>query len=74
MRALALKLLGAATALALAPAGSQAALEKTELTLGFIKLTDCAPLVIASELGSFEAEGLSVALEPRRTRRSCSTA
>jgi nitrate/nitrite transport system substrate-binding protein len=37
--------------------------EKTQLTLGFIKLTDCAPLVIAKELGFFEAEQLDVALE-----------
>lgn len=38
-------------------------LEKTELKLGFIKLTDCAPLVIAKELGYFEEEGLNVSLE-----------
>ncbi len=38
-------------------------LEKTELKLGFIKLTDCAPLVIAKEKGFFEAEGLNVTLE-----------
>ena len=38
-------------------------LEKTELKLGFIKLTDCAPLVIAKEQGFFEAEGLNVTLE-----------
>lgn len=37
--------------------------EKDELKLGFIKLTDCAPLVIAKELGFFEDEGLYVALE-----------
>ncbi|WP_442485004.1 CmpA/NrtA family ABC transporter substrate-binding protein [Aeoliella sp. SH292] len=35
-------------------------LEKDELKLGFIKLTDCAPLVIAKEKGFFEAEGLQV--------------
>ncbi len=38
-------------------------LEKDELKLGFIKLTDCAPLVIAKEKGYFEDEGLSVELE-----------
>ncbi len=37
--------------------------EKDELRLGFIKLTDCAPLVIAKELGLFEEEGLYVAIE-----------
>ena len=33
-------------------------LEKTALKFGFIKLTDCAPLVIAKEKGYFEDEGL----------------
>jgi len=37
--------------------------EKTELTLGFIKLTDMAPLAIAKEKGFFEDEGLYVKLE-----------
>jgi nitrate/nitrite transport system substrate-binding protein len=37
--------------------------EKPQLKLGFIKLTDCAPLVIAKELGFFEAEELDVVLE-----------
>jgi nitrate/nitrite transport system substrate-binding protein len=37
--------------------------EKLELTLGFIKLTDCAPLVIAKELRYFEDEFLTVTLE-----------
>lgn len=36
--------------------------EKSELTLGFIPLTDCAPLVIAHEKGYFRKEGLSVTL------------
>jgi len=35
-------------------------LEKDELKFGFIKLTDCAPLVIAKEKGFFEDEGLQV--------------
>jgi nitrate/nitrite transport system substrate-binding protein len=42
---------------------AQTRLEKTELKLGFIKLTDCAPLVIAKEMGFFEEEGLNVTLE-----------
>ena len=37
--------------------------EKDELKLGFIKLTDCAPLVIAKERGFFEDEDLYVTLE-----------
>ncbi len=37
-------------------------LEKRELTLGFMPLTDCAPLVIAKEKGFFAAEGLQVEL------------
>ncbi len=38
-------------------------IEKPELKFGFIKLTDCAPLVIAKEKGYFEDEGLNVELE-----------
>jgi nitrate/nitrite transport system substrate-binding protein len=56
-RGCALLLLGLASAAAAAPP------EKDELKLGFIKLTDCAPLVIAKELGFFEQEDLYVALE-----------
>ncbi len=37
--------------------------EKIELKFGFIKLTDCAPLIIAKELGYFEDEGLFVEIE-----------
>lgn len=37
--------------------------EKYELTIGFIKLTDMAPLAIAYEKGYFEDEGLYVKLE-----------
>ncbi len=37
--------------------------EKEELKLGFIKLTDMAPLAIAYEKGFFEDEGLYVSLE-----------
>ena len=42
-----------------------AKLEKDELKLGFIKLTDMAPLAIAKEKGFFEDEGLYVTLEPQ---------
>ncbi|MCB1754211.1 MAG: ABC transporter substrate-binding protein [Gammaproteobacteria bacterium] len=37
-------------------------LEKSQLTLGFIPLTDCAPLVIAREKGYFAEQGLNVKL------------
>jgi nitrate/nitrite transport system substrate-binding protein len=40
-------------------------LEKEQLKLGFIKLTDMAPLAIAYEKGYFEDEGLYVTLEPQ---------
>lgn len=40
-------------------------LERTDLMFGFIKLTDCAPLVIAKEKGFFADEGLNVKLEPQ---------
>src|SRR5690606_7171715 len=40
-------------------------LEKDELKLGFIKLTDMAPLAVAYDLGYFEDEGLFVTLEPQ---------
>lgn len=43
-------------------AGEGAGLEKTKLTLGFIPLTDCAPLVVALEKGYFKKHGLEVAL------------
>ena len=39
--------------------------EKDQLKLGFIKLTDMAPLAIAYEKGYFEDEGLYVTLEPQ---------
>jgi nitrate/nitrite transport system substrate-binding protein len=48
-----------------APWTSRAAtkLEKISLKFGFIKLTDCAPLIIAKENGYFDDEGLYVSLE-----------
>lgn len=45
-----------------APTG---AVEKPVLKLGFIKLTDMAPLAIAKEKGFFAEEGLTVTLEPQ---------
>lgn len=50
------------TAPAAAPS-SAALIEKPQLTFGFIKLTDMAPLAIAKELGYFEDEGLYVSVE-----------
>ena len=38
------------------------ALEKAELAVGFVPLTDCAPLVVALEKGFFAAAGLDVQL------------
>ena len=43
--------------------GRAETLEKDELTFGFIKLTDCVPLIIAKEKGFFEEEGLYVTLQ-----------
>lgn len=42
---------------------SMLVIEKPQLTFGFIKLTDMAPLAIAKELGYFEDEGLFVTIE-----------
>lgn len=38
-------------------------LEKTDLKLGYIPLSDCAPLIVASELGFFDRMGLNVELK-----------
>jgi len=46
-----------------APASSLLNPEKPDLKLGFIKLTDCAPIIIAKELNFFEDEGLYVTIE-----------
>ena len=35
----------------------------TKLKIGFIALTDCAPMVIAKELGYFEARGIDASIE-----------
>lgn len=45
-----------------AHAGNGDGLETTRLTLGFIPLTDCAPLVVAHEHGLFQKYGLDVTL------------
>ncbi len=58
----ALLLLGTAL-FSMAAQAAPGELEKEDLTLGFIKLTDMAPLAIAYEKGFFEDEGLYVTLE-----------
>jgi nitrate/nitrite transport system substrate-binding protein len=50
---------------AVATSAAELKLEKEQLKLGFIKLTDMAPLAIAYEKGFFEDEGLYVTLEPQ---------
>ncbi|PEQ12406.1 nitrate ABC transporter substrate-binding protein [Novosphingobium sp. PC22D] len=52
---------GEAAKASAAPGG----IEKPVLKLGFIKLTDMAPLAIAKEKGFFQQEGLNVTLEPQ---------
>ena len=52
-----------ASSTATEPASGAALIEKPQLTFGFIKLTDMAPLAIAKELGYFEDEGLYVSVE-----------
>ena len=37
--------------------------EKTDLTLGFIPLTDCSPLIVASEKGFYKKFGLNVRIK-----------
>ncbi|WP_439150750.1 CmpA/NrtA family ABC transporter substrate-binding protein [Sulfitobacter sp.] len=55
--------LAATSLLATAAYAEMLDLEKDELTFGFIKLTDMAPLAVAYENGYFEDEGLFVTLE-----------
>ena len=57
-----LSVLGLGFTLALAAVNADE-LEKEDLTFGFIKLTDMAPLAVAYEKGYFEDEGLYVTLE-----------
>ena len=49
----------------IAKIAAAAGIEKSNLKLGFIKLTDIAPLVVAKEKGFFAEEGLNVTLEPQ---------
>jgi nitrate/nitrite transport system substrate-binding protein len=48
-----------------AKVAAEKGIEKSNLKLGFIKLTDMAPLAIAKEKGFFAEEGLNVTLEPQ---------
>ena len=54
---------GLAAALLASPGLTAQEVEKPDLKFGFIKLTDCAPIVIAKEKGFFEDEGLYVTVE-----------
>lgn len=49
----------------IAKVAAEKGIEQSNLKLGFIKLTDIAPLVIAKEKGFFAEEGLNVTLEPQ---------
>jgi nitrate/nitrite transport system substrate-binding protein len=49
----------------IAKVAAERGIEKPNLKLGFIKLTDMAPLAIAKEKGFFAEEGLNVSLEPQ---------
>jgi len=70
-RAIVKTLIAAATSVSMFVSAVHAAetvmldVEKDELTIGFIKLTDMAPLAVAYEKGYFEDEGLFVTLEPQ---------
>jgi nitrate/nitrite transport system substrate-binding protein len=74
MRKVLTSVIGLALATALAGCGggvgapnaaAKGNLEKAAVKLGFIKLTDIAPLVVAKEKGFFAEEGLTVTLEPQ---------
>jgi nitrate/nitrite transport system substrate-binding protein len=54
-----------ATTASVAAANIDGPPEKPNLKLGFIKLTDMAPLAVALEKGFFVEEGLNVTLEPQ---------
>ncbi len=49
----------------IAKVAAEKGIEQSNLKLGFIKLTDIAPLVVAKEKGFFAEEGLNVTLEPQ---------
>ncbi|AFY72265.1 nitrate transport ATP-binding subunits C and D [Synechococcus sp. PCC 7502] len=46
---------------------SRGSIEKVNLTIGFIPLTDCAPLVMAQEKGLFAKHGLEVTLSREKS-------
>lgn len=54
------KVLSLGLGLSIATTYSMAELEKTDLKIGFIALTDCAPIVVAKEKGFFKKYGLNV--------------
>ena len=54
------KVISLGLGLSIATTYSMAALEKTDLKIGFIALTDCAPIVVAKEKGFFKKYGLNV--------------
>ena len=58
-----LSVLAGASALGVPALAQKARPEKEALKFGFIKLTDCAPVLIAKEKGFFEEQGLFVTLE-----------
>ncbi|CAA6814480.1 MAG: NMT1/THI5 like domain-containing protein [uncultured Sulfurovum sp.] len=54
------KVLSLGLGLSIVTTAAMAKLEKTDLKIGFIALTDCAPIVVAKEKGFFEKYGLNV--------------
>ena len=54
------RLIGVGIGLSLVATSLMAEVEKKNLTIGFIALTDCAPIVIAKEKGFFKKNGLNV--------------
>lgn len=54
------KVLSLGLGLSIATTYSLAEVEKKDLTIGFIALTDCAPIVVAKEKGFFKKYGLNV--------------
>ena len=54
------KVLSIGFGLSLVATSLLAEIEKKDLTIGFIALTDCAPIVIAKEKGFFKKNGLNV--------------
>jgi nitrate/nitrite transport system substrate-binding protein len=60
MKSLGKKLLISAVGISVAASTLLAGVEKKNLNIGFIALTDCAPIVIAKEKGFFKKYGLNV--------------